>query len=736
MSTTEAKRTSASGLPMTVLTLREELITGQHQPCQTWQIAGCDVQLSQGSDSLWLTVRRADGTGFALRTAYSPGAPLAVQTVAGSGGSEFEAAGAVGNFRVSIDMPDPERSLVRATVRLTPSRDLIIPYWPRDLYPLSRQGDPTGTGGVVRAAQRGLNTGLIYLTINEPAFGSVLYLQDLTSLNAYFNATGTKPDGRIGGQWPELGYAPPVSETQPLKAGEEVVLSDVFVHWGADLPETPQQSSRIFLDHLAAIYRHMKRPEGPYHDWPARAEETLRDLRDAPEATIRHYGHTYQHPYTGAEYPDSMVQLTVLTPLREYARWKGEKIPFVDELRSGFKKFFDPELGVVRRYLPNVGSDKNAEEVDSWYLYHPLLNLARLSEEGDEEAREILLTSLEYGIKVAHHFRYEWPVQYNVRTLEVIKGARKGGQPGQSDVGGLYAYLMLQVWELTENKRYLEEAKKAIHNLSSMEFELEYQSNLTGWGANACLRLWQLTRDGSYRDQSYVFLANFFHNTMIWESEIELARHYPIFLGASCLHDGPYMAIYECFESFASFQEYLDWGNDMLPESVILLVTEYCKHALNRAWFYYPKELPEEALAKEVRNGHIDRSLAFPLEDIYPDGQPAGQVGQEIYGSGAAFTFVSHSYHKLQRAPFILFSEYPIIGLEQTSDPCIAFRSRGADGFHARGRLIPTGEAALPDIHIRETGWPEKSIEGRVSEEGHLEFDIPAGRALEIRWKE
>src|SRR3546814_19172670 len=62
--------------------------------------------------------------------------------------------------------------------------------------------------------------------------------------------------------------------------------------------------------------------------------------------------------------------------------------------------------------------------------------------------------------------------------------------------------------------------------------------------------------------------------------------------------------------------------------------------------------LPAEILAKEdVRNGHIDRTLSFPLEDLDVDGQPGGQVGQEIYGAGAAFVFETPSFHEVSR-PF------------------------------------------------------------------------------------
>src|SRR5579883_2573125 len=169
---------------------------------------------------------------------------------------------------------------------------------------------------------------------------------------------------------------------------------------------------------------------------------------------------------------------------------------------------------------------------------------------------------------------------------------------------------MLQAYEITGDGQYVEEAAKAIKAIDGMLFELEYQANLTAWGANACLRLWAITGDQYYLNQSFMFLASFFHNCIFWESDIGAAAHYPIFLGATCLHDGPYMAMYECFESYAAFHEYLAVANDEIPDSVRLLLTEYCKYTLSRAWFYYPMELPEQDISADVRNGYINRSLS------------------------------------------------------------------------------------------------------------------------------
>ncbi|HEX5322459.1 MAG TPA: hypothetical protein VFW40_01645 [Capsulimonadaceae bacterium] len=427
-----------------------------------------------------------------------------------------------------------------------------------------------------------------------------------------------------------------------------------------------------------------------------------------------------------------MVQMTVLLPLLEYQAWQGKRIPLADELRAGIARFFDPKLGTVRRYLPGVGKDKDPDQVDSWYMYHPLANFARLALAGDTEAREIFLKACEFGIKVAQHFQYIWPILFDVRTLAIIKGPRKPGEPGQSDAGGLYAYIMLQAYDLTGEGRYVDEAVKAIQAIRDMQFELEYQANLSTWGANACLRLWKITGDEFYRDQSCVFLATFFHNCILWESNIGTAEHYPIFLGATTLHDSSYMAMYECFESYAALVEYLSIAGDDTSQAIRLLLTEYCKYSLSRAWFYYPMELPEEDLSPNVRNGYINRGLSFPLEDLYADGQPAGQVGQEIYGCGGAFTFATRAFHRVKNAPFLLYSEYPLYDLDQSQEHEVSFRARGASGFSCRVRLIPTQGISLPAIKIQ--GKNETEIVGKIMD-GQCEFTLPAEETVAIRWK-
>lgn len=708
--------------PVGALSLDAELAAGAFVALDPIPFGESLVEPQVGHDSLWLII----GGRLALRTVWSPGGGLEVKR---TGDVAFAAKTSLGQFDVQLTL-EPDDQVLRVVTRFIPGGDLLAPYWPRDLYVLGENGRPVAASGNVEAAQRGVNVGLVYFTLDRPAFGTVMYLQNLTALNDWFRLTGTTPEGVVGGHWPELGYRPASFVDSALPGGRTVVQSDVLLSWNPVVATGEHQEAIQFIELLARLYRRLDdAPKTEFRDWPGRCTATLRHLQRSPKATIEHYGHTYLHPYTDSEYPDCMVQLSVAQSIREYGRWRGEPVPFEAELLAGMRKFYDPELKSLRRYLPNVGDDKNADQVDSWYLYHPLLNLGRLALDGDEGSRSLFFDCLDYAIRAARHFRYEWPVMFDVRTFEVLQKDRKDDGLGQTDVGGLYAYVMLQAFDLSGDDRYRKEAEKALRAMGGWKFELMYQANLSAWGATACIRTWRESGDDWFLNHGQVLLAGFLHNCLIWESEIGTAVHYSNFLGVSCLHDGPYMALYECFESFDAFEELLARGGEALPESIRLLLTEYRRFALHRAWFYFPDALPAEILPpeEEVRNAHIDPKLSFPLEDLYGDGQAPGQVGQEIYGCGAPFTFATRAFHDVPGAPFRLFAEYPVRNLVRDGSR-LSFEVDGAKGYGCEARLIPKGRKPLPAVMVG--GRARKA-----GADGGVAFELRAGEPIVVTWE-
>jgi hypothetical protein len=557
-------------------------------------------------------------------------------------------------------------------------------------------------------------------------------------LNPYLRATGTKPWGVVGGDWPELGYLPPVrkndtAEADPLPAGAEIVLSDVvlvFRDWAGD---TEQEMARQFIQMLGTAYKAIELPSVAYRDWLWRADRTCEDL-EKPIATMRRSGHRYVMPYVKGEVPDIMVQMSVLSALHDFGKWRDEPLPLEAELRQGVEKFFDPKVATLRPFLPGLSGGRDPDSVDSWYLYHPMINLARLAQDGDEGAKALLLKSIDFGIRAAHHFKYKWPIEYNINDFAVITKARGDERFGQTDVNGIYAYLMVQLYQLTSEKRFLDEARAAIDAAKGLRFDLMYQANLTTWGAVACMRLWRITEEDDYLAQSYVYVAGLLHNCEIWESEVGFAEHYRNFLGATCLHDAPYMAMYECFECFAGFEEYLANSGPDLDPAARMLISEFCRYALDRAWFYYPDALPKEIIQRgDHQSGTIDDSLSFPLEDLYGDGQAPGQIGQEIYGSGAAFVFASRAFHEIEGAPFRLFCDHFVRSMERTGERALSIQLHGGETCMAALRLIRLKRRKLTRVTIATADGD--AVRPHESSPDRVDFHVPADGRVILSWE-
>ncbi len=729
----------APGVSIGALALGAELAAGALTTLHRLKMADIEIEVAQGQDSVWAILRRAGHGGLALRTACASGGIAARIKSKSEAGCVVVADTPQGQYTIEISLPETgDTPMLRAVTSLKPAADLLIPFLPRDLYPLDEAGDPAKTEGRVEAAQRGVNGGVLYFHMSKPAFGNVFYFQNLTALNDYFEATDTKPDGVVGGEWPELGYQPPTAPLgnsppkNPLLKGKSVTLSDTLLQVAASNACDEQVCALEFMDLLAAAYRQIERPVSQFRDWPARSLRTLADLKRSPKASIEHYGHMYLHPYTASEYPDSMVQVSVLAAIAQYGEWRGRPSPLQAALAAGLDKFFDKKLPALRRYLPNVGADKDKNAVDSWYLYHPLLNLGRMAKGGNAQARELFVASLPYAVKAARHFGYAWPIQYDVRDFTVLVQDRDDAGHGQTDVGGIYAFVMIQAADITGDKSYLEEAARALKKLDGLRFNLIYQANLSAWGAVAGVKLWRETGDAWFFRQAHVFIAGLFHNSEIWESRIKTAKFHKNFLGATCLHDAPYMAIYECFETLAAFEEYLELAGADIEPSVQLMIAEYRRYALDRGWFAYPDALPESAIAKDdIRNGHIDRSLSFPLEDLYGDGQPCGQVGQEIYGCGAAFVFASLAFHRPRGAPVTLFCDRRLSTIRVEGRSMILHPDT-PDGF-ATGLSLIAKAAGLPRTLVVE-GPDGKPVEVLGRHDGRLDYAVAGPGPVIVRW--
>jgi len=598
----------------------------------------------------------------------------------------------------------------------------------------------------VHITQAGTRSGLQYISLDKPSAGSLLYFQNLTALNEYCEITKTSLADSVGGKWPELGFALPPSKEKPLTKNKEVIISDAFLAFNSANNKNVFEHAKNFMNLLAEVYQYLPRPETEYHQWPEILDKGLRDLQFHHACWSHANGKDYLNAYT-CDYdtpPEIMVQLAVLLPMLDYKNWSKTELPAIDKIKAGLKAFYDESLGTIVRWLPSHAQDLDGSEeqlnpdvMDSWYLHHPLLNLGRVALQGDENAKKLFLDSLPFAIKVAHHFKYEWPVFYNLKSLEIIKAETKPGEGGEHDVAGLYAHVMLKAWKLTKEKKYLAEAKKAAKTLGNKKFKLFYQANNTAFAANAMLELFKETKDELYLNIAYLCLANIFKNVHLWECNYGYAKDYSTFFGVFPLDDAPYTAAYEEQEVFAALHQFLiDAEKINILPSVSLLLAEFIRYLVQRAYYYYPANLPAKMLSEKVKMGELDPRLWIALEDIHDGWEQSGSVGQEVYGAGVAFGIVPRHYYHVPNESFMLYIDYPSSGFTSKKSKTVCFNVKGDEKLNCRMLIISMDNNTLPSFTVSASRDKEKEIiDGVSTKEGYMEYIIKGNRHIQISWK-
>ena len=475
----------------------------------------------------------------------------------------------------------------------------------------------------------------------------------------------------------------------------------------------------------------------------------MRDLSLSPDCTYVRRGKRYLMPYVadGTKPPESMVQLTVAVNVQEYDGWRGEESRLASTLRDTAASFFDHEAGTLARWLPGedfdasqAESNMNHEDMDSWYLHHELFNLSRLASEGNASAKTLFDRSLPFAIRAARRFNYRWPIFFNLRTLDVVRAESAPGNGGETDVGGFYALIMLHAFELFGNPEYLDEAKLGVQSLRGLGFTLGYQLNTTGFAAEAALRLWKITREREYLELSEICIANLFDNMWLWQCDYGRARHYRPFFGLFPLRDAPYLAAYEELEAQAKAHDFLELAGQDIRPSLRLLLAEYQKYSLDRAWFYYPDALPENVIAPKSRNGRIERALSVPLEDLQDGYEESGQVGQEVYGAGMPFVYTTRHYERVAARDCFVYCNYPAYDFTLDAvggETRARWRTGGDPRCSCELRIIPIEpNARAAAIAVTTTaGEVRVPLRGKLTTEGHAAFTVRGGQTVEICWK-
>jgi hypothetical protein len=668
---------------------RQELLTAAEE-LDVFERHGRRHVLAQTPSAVWLLSEWAGGARVASRLAFSPGelAVKGIQSLADGRGFEVAISSPIGNQTATVTFD--EDGTISATTTLRAATDLTFEGWPRDVVAdLDEQSQ-----GRVHTCQRGLRTGLVHASLTAPCAGSFMYLQDLTRLGDYFEAAHASARDTVGGEWPELGFALPSGE-EALREGAPVIISAWHLALADGVPDGPVAVADQYLELLAQLYFHIERPTPDHVDWKERADASRDDLERSESCWLTVDGRRYLRAYVGDDNhpPESMVQLAVLVPLLERSTWSGSDDPLSKTIRDVLGSFHDDRTGMIARWLPSAeGMLDGGEEhegprvMDSWYLFHPLLNLARLAGHGDKRARKLLLGSLDRVIGIAHHFQHEWPVFYDIDTLEVLKAESEPGKGGEPDVPGLYAHVMLQAYDLTDEQRYLDEALAAAHALRGKGFELTYQTNNVAFGMVALLRLFKITGDRQWLDLSRVLCSCLLDNVGMWSIRYGSGVTRSSFCAVFPMPETLYTAAYEEAEVAGAVVTYLVEADDSLAPALAVLLPELIRHVTAKLDAYYPKHIPQAALAKAPKTGHTELDIWIPVEDVGDGFDEVGTVGQEVYGAGIAFSTMARTCVSLSGSDVQLSCEYPFEVTESAPDH-VRLRIYGDSRLEGRVRL-------------------------------------------------
>lgn len=694
------------------------------------------------ADSLWASVSDKETDPVYFRLCYVPAGLTDELTI-----NEKEEKislrinSAIGIFDVNVSFEAEKLSFLKYSCSFKPMANVFFPFWPRDILTINQDDYPVKPMGEIHVSQVGTRSGILYFSLPERNL-RVLYFQNLTSLSPYCEQTGTSLKEVVGGILPELGLALPATTNKPLKAGENIILSDAIVAFKI-IETTKSDLATDYLDMLAEVYIHIPKPETHYKHWPGILEKGLTDLIENPGCWSMVGGNSYLNAYV-SDYdtpPEIMVQIAVLLPLVDYSEWSGKWLKVMDTIKKGLPAFYSTKLKTLVRWHPAAADKLKGEEeqklpmvMDSWYLHHPLLNLSRLAIKGDKEAEKLFLDSLGFAIKVAHQFKYEWPVFYKMDTLEIIKAETKPGEGGEQDVAGLYAHVMLQAYELTNDGKYLKEAEKAAKKLEKVGYKVMYQANNTAFGAGALLRLYKITGNKLYLNLSYRCLASIFQNVQLWDCNYGFGKHIPTFFALFPLSDAPYTAAYEEQEVFCALHDYLEHAQnvDILP-AVRLLCCEFIRYLVERAPYYYPPFLPDEMISDEVKTGEVNRNLWIALEDIHDGIEQSGAVGQEVYGAGNAFGILPRHFIRFEEEPFLIFIDCPVSGIRKSKNSVI-FHAQGDPRILCRLR-ITTGEGVKMPKNLKfELSSASAELKPASDRKEDFEAFIKGGEKVKISW--
>ncbi len=501
--------------------------------------------------------------------------------------------------------------------------------WP---VQFAENGDPVPTTVAVHSVQQPYATPAVLIEDTEVIQGTALLFEYLTVWDEWFQLADELPVQGVGGNENGFGFRPPLANGPVSSPSVTLARSHLELQ-----PGYPADEIDVASRYSSGVARALQVEswwQGPeQHDWANTAGVAIDNLLNTDDCWTTVGTQPMLRAYVGADRPgaaEAIAQLDVLVALSSWLEYNddpdGEQL--ASTLTATLPYFWNEEHQTFVNNAPNTGISGG----DSWYTIQLHCDLARLMLLGNPTARDLLYDSVPAVIAFARHVDYHFPVFFEYGTWEPISGS-------EPDVAGAYAWLMLALWYHSDNDLYLNEAEASIQALRGTGMDMTYEMHMTAASAAACAKLYDITDDPEYLDLLNLSLGNLLRHAWLYESDFGYAADYTVMGGFNAMHTIHYIAAKEQHEVYRYLREAYETAGNQLDPNVATLLGRILDRMNEPVWYSLPPNIPQAMIDDSPEIGYNDPNLYIPLEDLRDGSQLSGQIGQELYGAGAVFTF-------------------------------------------------------------------------------------------------
>ncbi|MEZ0131707.1 hypothetical protein AB9T88_18765, partial [Flavobacterium sp. LBUM151] len=122
-------------------------------------------QFYNTGDSLWIVALLPDNGKIAFRAAFGMNSCFEVVNLFDDETIVIQLNTKLGSYEVRVDFPDTATPILHYTTTFTANMPLMIPFWPRDIVPLTQTGSVENTAGKIHMEQFGSRSGLLFASI-------------------------------------------------------------------------------------------------------------------------------------------------------------------------------------------------------------------------------------------------------------------------------------------------------------------------------------------------------------------------------------------------------------------------------------------------------------------------------------------------------------------------------------------------------------------------------------------